>query len=239
MDVLEFKGIWKGRVPKTVLAKLRDLNRIAKTNAEAAQKYFNDKIDPTMKVQVVMLSDTIVIGVSTEPSALPQSEREANTIFCASAAASEVIRAAASAPEPTLTLRGVIAVDDFLMNEENEKERFVIGPAVDEVAELERMAEAAIVWMAPTALKAWRITRRTTDQLCFLSHKVPLKGGGVYDTAAVNPYYWLQGDRGEERRQLRDSMISRFNESRLDIQIKMQNTDEFLRAAELATQRLG
>jgi hypothetical protein len=144
-----------------------------------------------------------------------------------------VMRRCAAAPVP-LVFRGVITVGDCFLDE---AERALIGPAVDEAAELMNQAEGAFVWLSPDAntLDYGRCNVGGWKGL-LMKFTVPLKKGQAFNTRVVNPFvhtsvladeFWLI------KSGYRRAMAVR----RPDVAIKRANTKPLLDAFEQASQR--
>ena len=129
---------------------------------------------------------------------------------------------------PALAYRGCISVGQFEISD-----RFVLGPAVDEAATYLDAAQAAIVWMAPTANDLFgksEYRKPTSDDYrrSYVAYDVPLKGGDRYNTFAVSPFSYAP--TFDERAQIARSILGTFptGKAPLDVAIKRQNTDRFL-----------
>jgi len=149
------------------------------------------------------LSDTIVIGVALKPNiykmrgdpAQVESYRAMMTglpIAVCCAVASEVI-AAAALSTPALAFRGCVATGRFEMTD-----RFILGPAVDEAASGMDLAQAGIVWLAPSAEAAYRQSQLAAIpeyDAVFVRYPVPLKGGDIpSDTVMCAERQYLDTD---------------------------------------------
>src|SRR5262249_40842362 len=132
MDALGFKGIWKRKdtSAESVIEKLHALQEAARRQTDALKQEFLEEIDPSLDVQVTMLSDTIVIGVSVEGlgESIERDDGSEWPIFVAEAAAAAILREAAQT-DPVLAYRGVVVFGEFLMSGP-----FLIGPAIDEAS---------------------------------------------------------------------------------------------------------
>jgi hypothetical protein len=230
LDALGFKGIWK-RNPE-ILEKLRATPEVLDALTAGFWQALIDNAARkgktiTRKSRVTFLSDTIVIEVSSEGPATEErrwSEVAVATYFAFAAA----MMGAIFGP-PAMAYRGVIAVGDFEIDPP-----FIVGPAIDEAAELMNLAEAAITWSAPSAREV--IARTGGKDASALSGglwvpwQVPLKGGGVYDAFAVQPFIGPPL-AGASQAEVMDAMLRTFDNPRIDIQMKRQNTETFLKAA--------
>jgi hypothetical protein len=227
LDALGFKGIWRRATREAVIEKLQRLKekadeRVGRLKSESAVARLEINLD------VAMLSDTIVIGVDCpRVQEQPKLRDDSPYLLLFAAAAAAAIMEEAAASEPLLAYRGVITWGAFHMTD-----RFLVGEPIDEAAQLEKEAEAAVVWLAPSALAALTENRLGRDGLGFVPWAVPLKGGGSFETAVVNPFHWLRGPENQEiRGALEGRLLSVFSSARLDVNVKRQHTQRFLEAA--------
>jgi hypothetical protein len=242
MDALGFKGIWK-RHPnhRDVLEKLRRLRTAAETAKDEAVKERRIVVAET-KRSLATFSDTIFFACSaTSLSAAEgsvgnraeQSVRKAAVEFAGLAVTcavlAHVIAEAARDPVP-LAFRGAIAFGEYSAEEE-----FVIGPAVDEAAAAHEAADAAIVWLCPSAVEVLQkfqpsdaaiVKLRELERKYLLNEcDVPLKQGRSYRTAVVQPFAAVESskiDASIER------TLSTFGSHDVDVAVKKQNTSKFL-----------
>jgi hypothetical protein len=232
LDALGFKGIWK-RHPNA-LQKLRAIQNVADQITEGYSKTLALIRPGTMKAKMTFLSDTIVIEVSGGDPA--SSRPEYQEIAMASFFASSVNMLGVREPPP-LAYRGVITYGEFEV-----EGPFVVGPAIDEAAELMNLAEAAITWLAPSAYSViQQVVSRSdaesagADGVIWLPWDVPVKGGSIYSTFAVQPFprggWQYGGADGKIITPGLEDIVATFDNPRIDIQIKKQNTERFLRAA--------
>jgi hypothetical protein len=226
-DALGFKGIWTRPElrdePEKVIAKLEDLLKHANSELALTRdelRTLGEKMGARVEVDAILLSDTVAIGAWAESGgAKAASPEKCNwaSLFVASWLTSSVLAHAARAPAP-LAYRGCIAFGDFAIHE-----RFIAAEAMD-------MADAALVWLAPTARRilhdAIRVEKKVATEPLLCTHSVPMKGGGTYRTWVVSPFDRL--DSQEERDTYLTSVLATFVSDRIDIQIKRQNTAAFL-----------
>jgi len=165
------QGIW-GR-PVGAEAVLSKLHALYQTMQDEREAYVANVIadlregnDASLTgVDLVFLSDTITLGVGVEDL-----KDLGTALLCACTLAQRAMRLALR-EEPRLVYRGAIAVGSFRL-----AGPFIVGPAVDEAAELMEVAEGAFVWLTPSAQRAfdygdfecWDLVPR---------HPVPVKGG--------------------------------------------------------------
>jgi hypothetical protein len=110
------------------------------------------------------------------------------------------------------------------------EDNFILGPAVDEAAGLMECADAAIVWLAPSAGKLNHILfEQKGDQWgeMIVEAAVPLRDGRSIRMKALNPFALCKpGEAISMRKNLSKSMSS----DRLDVILKRQNTNAFFKA---------
>lgn len=118
----------------------------------------------------------------------------------------------------------------------------MIGPAVDEAAEGEKLAEGALVWFCPSALLQFESALRFPspgsprpgrDFPVKYPWGVPLKGGQRFHTAVVRPY----GTNDELLANLAIAFRLDAERTRVDVMVKYQNTRDFLRGSTDAAPR--
>ncbi|HEY6909514.1 MAG TPA: hypothetical protein VI356_09105 [Myxococcales bacterium] len=98
-------------------------------------------------------------------------------------ALSYVARKAAQEIRP-LVYRGTVAAGKLLTDGS-----FIIGPAVDEAAELMNVAEGAFIWCAPSALAIPAPNHKPDVWSTYaVRYSVPLKGGTSFETITVAPF---------------------------------------------------
>jgi hypothetical protein len=220
MDALGFRGIWdRVAQPSDVFDKMESLRK----RAESTMARHNVPEIGITDARATFLSDTIVLVISARGD---DADLDASTAIVLAALRASDLMTEALERAPHLAYRGSIAFGDYEM-----KGPFVLGPAVDEAAAHSELAEGAFVWLAPSACAAWRKLPDGRAQL--LPTDVPLKEGRRYSTFAVSPFD--PTDHRAERRDIADSLLATFDTGRssldIDVQIKRQNTETFLRRA--------
>jgi hypothetical protein len=145
LDALGFKGIWSRQDPISVLQQLKSLrhNGLSLRGRARAGVLLND---PRLLHHVICVSDTIMVAVTLTRSNIPQRYLY-RAMLSASLIASTMIDNAIHGC-PSLLFRGCMAAGLMMVDGD-----FVIGPAVDEAAELFELSEGAFFWMAPSAMK--------------------------------------------------------------------------------------
>ena len=229
-DALGFKGIWdrasKASPPWDVLGKLESLvvqaDDIGGFLPQATSALVAEGKLANVEHRTLFLSDTIVVGCWAEdPTGKDQEGAQWAALLGAARIAANIMARAADAPQPRFAYRGCIAIGDF----EIRPPSFVLGRAVDEAAELADSAEAAFVWLAPSAKRVVDTVQRRDELTLLRPWAVPLKGGHRYSTYLVSPY---EGVLAPSRRDLRTAIAATFASGRFEVQLKLQNTTEFL-----------
>jgi hypothetical protein len=131
---------------------------------------------------------------------------------------------------PALAFRGSIAVGQFLMDD-----NFILGPAVDDAAEHVNLAEGAFVWMTPSARAHEEAQVDSLVNILSANWPVPLKGGSTYRTRVVLPFT-TEGEV-EAIEQGVQMILATFTTGKIAIEIKRQNTEDFLVSAVERIQR--
>jgi hypothetical protein len=258
IDALGFKGIWKrpGVVdrPEVVIEKLVGLQDAATRHLDSQfggsdrrSRLEHDLANGFELVNASFLSDTIVLALAIkdqrkmiqpilqgsglrlvadiEPYPLVA---KAIAVFVACRLASAIV-AMGARTEPSLAYRGCISFGDFEV-----RDRFLIGPAVDEAAAANNLAQGAFVWLLPSAREVFGFyAEPSTDHPDYVRtyspYEVPLKGGETYDTFAVSPY--LLADTEAARDEITSRILLTFSGG-LDVQLKKQHTRRFLDVCE-------
>lgn len=227
LDVLGFKGIWRGNVaPQAILARMR---RIEGTTVSAAA-YWNavtprraDSESPTIVARNIVVSDSIFVAAwANFPE--PVEHEGLACLFAVEQACRSIIIAGLGEDSLPLSYRGVITLGEFAADVDRS---FVVGPAVDEVASLEREAEGPFVWLTPRAAKAFEPLAATNPGV--VRYPVPMKGGRVLTTRVLNPL-WAEPPLNEQLlRNLFQPLPAR---TPLDVYMKRQNLAAFCRHVE-------
>lgn len=126
--------------------------------------------------------------------------------------------------DPPLLYRGAITVGRFAMDE-----NFLLGPAVDEAAELMDMADGPFVWLAPTARRLRHVITDMSgpkwSEVAF-EYDVPLKGGRVLPTRVMNPFLYSSP---AERKKMEANILGAMNSAQIDVAVKRGNAQAFFR----------
>ncbi len=224
IDALGFKGIW-GRPeckddPSIVMRKMKDLLiRIRDertTNATLSKFIFS--------IKATLLSDTIVIGAMVEARNPEQdgAYAERYAIELAATSVGRMMMHSTTAP-PALAWRGCITYGQFDI-----EGQIVMGPAIDEAADLHQRSDAAVAWVTPGAKKIMDGEPIGSAALGALAPniRVPLHGSNSYVTYVVQPGF-LEED-WDKRKSWRNTVLSTFDRQSLEVQIKKQNTEAVL-----------
>jgi len=249
LDALGFRGIWDRHAAEGVLDKLKYLASEANEAVEGPLGSLDYLFD--VDKQIRFLSDTVVLSCAVQTSQAADSrsfnpdERDHLPTFSDFLAvwyvceiAARFVSAGIAEGEPPLAYRGAIAFNEFEI-----RDQFMIGPAIDEAAQSERLAEAALVWLCPSAVDIVedakvRFTNSRlqepflglTNEFAILSdYSVPLKAGGSFRTHVLNPLFRVPGSLGGWKARC----LSTFASSDIRVQIKKQNTETFLFQCEL------
>lgn len=157
LDTLGFKGVWKRLEPGVVFGKLRHLRDtvvqdVVRANASFPTMMGADAITRHAK----FFSDTAVVAASIEPGGGPfppfpetpgdmffGGVRQDHALRDILIALAKFLHVAATQPPP-FAYRGCISCGAFAIEDD-----FLLGPAVDEAAELADLPDGAFVIIAP------------------------------------------------------------------------------------------
>jgi hypothetical protein len=251
VDALGFKGIWGNAMkPSTsVLSTLKTIGAAARSAAAASEatnlgrKTLPPELAMILKqpfVRVVQLSDTIVVAAGRRERVRRPWQRHTKQwmekyeltptgleelvdrflLFLVCECVCLTLKAAALC-EPSLSYRGAVSVGKFAIDE-----TFLLGPAVDEAAELMDLADGPFVWLAPTAFQLGSLggsTGADWEKLA-LKYAVPLKEGRRLQSRVLNPFYSCSK---EERSTAEKNLLARLNGTRVDVLVKRHNAREF------------
>lgn len=244
LDVLGFKGIWQRKDPQQVISRLKSLAGNGETFAREFQKTKQPSTAPDAPVRdlvpwhlsVRSFSDTLVIACTQEswPTELPPGLQEFDqfaagvlvTIVCEKSA---YVAGAAAAGQPPFAYRGSIAYGELLIDDQ-----FLIGPAVDEAAAAESLAEGAFIWLCPSAHRVVQdgLGSAAFPLLPIVPHyPVPMKNKKVATTHVINPFGRLGNLHPGT---VMTNILGSFEVARPDARVttKRRNTEAFLRTAE-------
>jgi hypothetical protein len=252
IDALGFKGIWNDPTRSTtkVLAALKTIGEAARHDVRddslgLVGKDMPDVLRKLVKdpfVKVLQLSDTIVVAAGRQPRQRkpwkkhvaqwaaegldPQRVEDAADAWlryrvCRCVCA---LQRAAALCETPLLYRGVVAVGSFTI-----EQNFLIGPAVDEAAELMDLADGPYVWLTPAAAQLKHLIREDPDDhwdRMSTRHRVPFKSGKSLTVTVLDPFALCTPD---ERQLATQSALRSMNSKRLDVAIKRENAETLYR----------
>ena len=244
LDALGFKGIWRDHSSGDVLAALRSVAKFASEAGEIAAEALSEVSEfSDVKVEVSAFSDTLLITATTDQRPdKPPLPQDAYDQWSTIAEISAVAMVGSVSPilVPPLLYRGAIAFGEFEVSEG----RFYVGPAIDEAAEFESIADGAFVCLTPSAM---RLILGEGDGFLIKGWPVPLKNGQTYVTDVVNPLRHVRGPdfltmakrvaRDEASPQddptlwLTNRILNVFGSSKLDLVLKRQHTEALLNRA--------
>lgn len=223
LDALGFKGIWRNHDARQVLAKFAAIEEAAK-NALSPQ----ERAEITISLR--FFSDTVIICAPAPSAPILPELAQFDSLLRVTAAASRIASVAANPdPAPPIAFRGAISCGEYDLTD-----KFVIGQAIDDAAEAERLGQGALIWFTPSATRVFEaasermkrdgpIAQRAALFMPALLWPVPLKGGDVYETWVVNPL-----SMAETTQAVGDGIMAAMDAPGLDVAIKRQNTSTFL-----------
>jgi hypothetical protein len=255
IDALGFKGAWgdEKKPSMEVLQSLRRIGKAAKIDANKAGLQLTkgalpDELMRFIKqpaVSVVQLSDTLVVAAGRRPRLRAIWKRHAASLeklgydapyidhavdgylrFLVCKCVCRILRVAALC-DPAVAYRGVVTAGRFTI-----QQNLLLGPAVDEAAELMNLADGPFVWLAPTAGRLehlFRESRADEWQRLTLKYRIPLKGGQRLPTRALNPFALCSE---VEQKKARQNLLRRMNSTRIDVSVKRGNAVRFFDTAE-------
>lgn len=188
LDALGFKGIWRRHDPASVLARLK--------LAERGEGMFGHQ---GYDGEIQFLSDTVVMtcGIQAEHSGL-------DCLLYVSMRVAYFQSTMLDFAGPHLAYRGAITSGQFLADG-----NFVIGPAIDEAVEAEKLARGPFVWLTPSArallpatVDASYLQRRNAGDGTFylMPYDVPLTENRVVSTFVVPPAVTIAGTEDTAQR---------------------------------------
>jgi hypothetical protein len=234
LDALGFKGIWETVAPGQVIQTLRRARDVARRDT-ALHNLFLTGGRKEAAIEVRFFSDTIVV-IGTVPdnnSTAKMPEITLGDVVAVVATAVMYIITEAVLRNPPLAYRGCIAAGPILA-----KDEFFVGAAVDEAAEWANKAEAAVVWLRPSAREALAGGRNAAGEPPLFAWEVPLKSSELPTPALVVSPLALGGIEGSEMPwavapidELSSKFMRTFECARVDVTVKRENTKRALEAA--------
>lgn len=146
-DALGIRDIWKRHDADVVLRKFDEIEFRFKSFADrqlgGAGHPNTKRPDNSIKrVKIGFISDTVVVGFIMKDARTPHF-----AVMMAARWAAEAFRLGVNL-SPAWSYRGVVTYGQFSINDAG---NFFVGPAVTEAASLYERAEAAVIWLAPSA----------------------------------------------------------------------------------------
>lgn len=143
MDCLGYKGIWNrsGADPDKILAQFTEIRANAEKALQEGMFLLHSQLG--MRLQVSFLSDTVVITVDA-PHVQQLAPPEKGRLIHAALMVAQKISNDLLQMAPPLAVRGCAVYGRFEMSG-----NFMIGPAIDEAAELHELADGAFLWIPP------------------------------------------------------------------------------------------
>jgi hypothetical protein len=227
LDALGFKGIWNRMDSNDVLRQLKRIKR------EGLNLQGDDHGGVLMRAdafdhRVKCISDTIIVVVTVRGSSSETfPERPLyGTMLAAVWIASSMVDFALRGFPPFL-FRGCMTTGRVSIDGD-----FLIGPAIDEAAELYERSDGPFLWMAPSALRtndtyADTFMERIEPNL-MIRYPVPMKSGATEQTLAH--HHFLRARDDDRPALIRARTISAFGdtEKRPDVARKRANALAFL-----------
>jgi hypothetical protein len=254
IDALGFKGIWgASSSPSTaVLKSLKQIGEAARLDVTQAalrldRRSLPNEVAKVLKdpfIKLVQLSDTIVVAAGRRPRQRGPWQRHATEWqekfgltpakfedavdaylrFLVCKCVCSILKTAALCETPLL-YRGVVTVGSFAIDE-----TFLLGPAVDEAAELMDIADGPFVWLSPAANRLKHVIQEMPNDPwpeMVIQYKVPLKGGRRLPTRVLNPFFFCSP---EERIAAEKNAMKRMDSSVVDVAVKRGNTRDLIAA---------
>jgi hypothetical protein len=233
-----------------VLRSLRQIGKAARNLAKEAslslrKSTFPEEVRHFIKnpdVSVVQLSDTLVVAAGRQQRLRAIWKRHAAELkkqgydalqldravdgylrFLVCRCVCRVLRVAALC-NPGVVYRGVVTSGRFTI-----QKNLLLGPAVDEAANLMDLADGPFVWLAPTARRLGHFLVEESGEWSRLTvdYRIPLKGGQRLPTLALNPFTFCSG---AEEKTARQNLLRRMDSTNIDVSVKRGNALRFFKA---------
>lgn len=226
VDCLGFKGIWSRADPGALLAQMKSLRKEALEYRGAGNVLIGTH--RYLQNEIRFMSDTVIVTCRIS-NKWKSAQAPYESIFRVSQVTSLLIQSALCSGIP-LGYRGCITFGNFLV-----ESQFLLGPAIDEAASLEREAEGAFVWLAPSALRQFNNRQdefmiRQLEPGEMLPWNVPMKNGRTYETLALN--LGLTHSQDSRWDQIISGLETSFNPNArslsLEVEMKRQNTMRYI-----------
>lgn len=221
IDALAFKGVWDLFESDAVFESMLQTEQIITHCASSVSKHLQHlsgggRLKYPPEGTALCLSDTIVFALhipNFEPEVDPLRIRklEAALTACAVFAVARIVAVAAHAPVP-LNYRGAITWGEFAIHR-----NYLLGPAIDEVAELHQRTDGAFIELTASAEERMRevpdvLPREFRRPLLCFEHDVPIKGQLQAERRmVVNPF--AACTTGAELHDVQDGVKRAFRDS--------------------------
>jgi hypothetical protein len=241
LDVLGFKGIWKRHSPSEILERLELLQVAFRQMLPRTIKILPDGY-LTIESKASFLSDTFIMGAWRSSYVHPEFAplADLNCLLYVILAANTVQHVSVM-KEPYFVYRGCITSGEFMMSQLSD---FVVGPAVDEAATNERLAQGPFIWLSDKSTKIltdlensiWfkEVFEETyPGQIPVIDHPVLLRDGTASSRKVVLPLTNIPV--GPPLLRVRDQFLSAFTPPTEDVlqkrkyaEILLEETIRFL-----------
>jgi hypothetical protein len=229
-DALGIRGIWERHDPDHVIKKFEALqshfeNFVDRQLGGKGRPNTKDPGNTIARVQVGFVSDTAVIAFT-----IKKAQTSHFAVMMAARWASQFARIALQL-HPAWAYRGVVAYGDFAISDRG---TYFVGPAVDEAAANYERAEAALIWLTPSARAALAdatFSDFSQGALTTAEHDVPLKAdgkapSGPYRTHVASPFDWP--DSMSNAQKIAEELLATFDLTKPGVPEKYRNTENFL-----------
>jgi hypothetical protein len=236
IDALGFKGIWRPEDDAAGPKVLRTLG-FAK-QAARGQMIWHSMFNVTGGAPVFdvrFLSDTVVVTAMFDAHGAHGTPTQRQVVTGLAWVVAAIITQAAIL-DPPLAYRGCITAGKLLA-----EDAFFVGQAIDDAGDLMEAADAAVVWLAPSAESIFPDDQMTVEERSVLFRSdVPLKNGKAIAAQVVNPFAYATEESDYEALQHRLLATFERDRNRLDVTIKRQQTQRLLsRAREVRSELNG
>jgi hypothetical protein len=250
-DALGFKGIWQRADPAAVVAKFDRLL----SEAGQLNRYPLSVDGLSVHLRMMSLSDTVVVACSSEVTDARFGESgefvaDVASLVTVLNVSANLAAGLVAANPPAIACRGAVALGGYYLDPDR---NLLLGPAIDEAAENEKLADGALIWLSPgldtllnelvpSAISAGSLAGAAVRRLIegtpvVRNYPVPLKGGPPLRTSVVNPFGAKRSDhRGNvtplfDHDRIVDGFRAAFANDAVNVRRKAQVTFEFLEVA--------
>jgi hypothetical protein len=145
-SLLGFKGSWRRSEGNELIEKLKSVRQTIEQNRALAAQVIEHLVGRKFIVDAACISDSVAISVRYEQSTGDNDLAAKGALVWLVAAACALISELFARGRPSFALRGCITYGQHDCDN-----TFVIGPAVDEAAELSTVPQGAFIWLTPAA----------------------------------------------------------------------------------------